>query len=222
MTLPKKIYEKALNLKTTLLMFTMTLFMSFFSASQAKSQLITTISVGKFLFKFENLDFDEAILEDEDVILVAQIAWAEQRQSRKGMESTVEIIHNRVSSPRTPDNIRDVIFQKSAFTSLDTQTGIVNNISNTHRYRPEAKAYAEALVISARYKYLLSVGEDPPHNHTDGATLTYTPGIAMCAHIKNRECKPSDMVPRDWNFELIEQTAEIDGSLYFKYKEDLN
>lgn len=203
---------------TFIAMFTPT---SVFSKGLLTNHLV--VNVGEYNFNFEG-DYlglvDETLMNDSNTRLVAQVAWGEQRKAHTGgilgMRATTELIHNRKESDRFPNTIMGVVFQKAAFSSIDPKTFEAKGIKSIYYDKAEAAAYAEALVIAMQYQTAVNNGWPAPFNHANGAVLTYTPD-AMCSHVKDRECLPSDLVP-DWNFDLLIETANVKGSLYFAYK----
>lgn len=56
---------------------------------------------------------------DDDIDVLARTLWGEARgeQQPNGMEAVASVILNRVRARRFPNNIRDVIFQRSQFSA---------------------------------------------------------------------------------------------------------
>jgi len=56
---------------------------------------------------------------DDELDMLYRITWAEARgEDTKGLVLVINVIMNRVNSPRFPNSIRDVIFQPRQFTPI--------------------------------------------------------------------------------------------------------
>lgn len=159
---------------------------------------------------------DPSNVQNPELNMMARVIWSEQRQSHTGgvigMRATSGLIFNRVESERYPDNITGVVKQKAAFSGINPNTNLLVNIPNKPA---ENHAYAVAMTIANEFMTAHQMGWPRPYNYENGAVLTYTPD-SMCSHVKDRICEQKDLVP-NWNFELLEQTADIKGTLYFRY-----
>ncbi|MCY6483447.1 cell wall hydrolase [Clostridium aestuarii] len=104
-------------------------------------------------------------LTDSDIHLMAQIVYAESRaEPYEGKVAVASVILNRLRNQKFPNNIEDVIKQKSAFSCV--KNGEINVIPDKVSYH----AVTDALK-----------GNDPTLN----AIFFYNPKIATCKWMKN-------------------------------------
>ncbi|NBJ16739.1 MAG: spore cortex-lytic protein [Dehalobacter sp. 4CP] len=106
----------------------------------------------------------QIVYDQEDVILLAKIIYAEARgESFEGQVAVGAVVLNRVESPKFPDTIREVIYQPGQFSAvLDRQIELT----------PGDEAYQAALEALA--------GQDP----SEGALFYYNPQTATDSWIK--------------------------------------
>ena len=103
-------------------------------------------------------------ITNEDLLLLSKLVTGEARgESYEGQIAVAAVVINRVKDPRFPDSIKDVIYQKNAFSVVND--GSIN-------MEPTESAYNAA--IEALY------GKDP----TDKAVFFWNPDIATCKWIK--------------------------------------
>ena len=101
---------------------------------------------------------------NEDLLLLSKLVTGEARgESYEGQIAVAAVVINRVKDPRFPNSIKDVIYQKNAFSVVND--GSIN-------MQPTESAYNAA--IEALY------GKDP----TDKAVFFWNPDIATCKWIK--------------------------------------
>ncbi|XCH78696.1 MAG: cell wall hydrolase [Candidatus Dehalobacter alkaniphilus] len=106
----------------------------------------------------------QIVYDQEDVILLAKIIYAEARgESFEGQVAVGAVVLNRVESPKFPDTIREVIYQPGQFSAvLDRQIELT----------PGDEAYQAALEALE--------GQDP----SEGALFYYNPQTATDNWIK--------------------------------------
>ncbi|OCZ49709.1 cell wall hydrolase [Dehalobacter sp. TeCB1] len=106
----------------------------------------------------------QVVYDQEDVILLAKIIYAEARgESFEGQVAVGAVVLNRVESPKFPDTIREVIYQPGQFSAvLDRQIDLT----------PGDEAYQAALEALE--------GQDP----SEGALFYYNPRTATDNWIK--------------------------------------
>ena len=103
-------------------------------------------------------------ITNEELLLLSKLVTGEARgESYKGQVAVAAVVINRVKDPRFPDTIRDVIYQKNAFSVV--KDGSIN-------LQPTESAYNAAQ--DALY------GNDP----TNKAIYFWNPDIATCKWIK--------------------------------------
>ncbi|WP_052339868.1 cell wall hydrolase [Gorillibacterium massiliense] len=105
-------------------------------------------------------------LNDGELEILARVIYSEARgESFEGQVAVGAVVLNRVLSPRFPDTIKAVVFQKGAFTALR---------DGQYRLAPDSIAYAAALEALK--------GVDP----TGEAIYYYNPKIATSDWIRTR------------------------------------
>ena len=103
-------------------------------------------------------------ITNEELLLLSKLVTGEARgESYEGQVAVAAVVINRVKDPRFPNSIKDVIYQKNAFS-------VVKNGSID--LQPTESAYSAAQ--EALY------GNDP----TDKAIYFWNPDIATCKWIK--------------------------------------
>lgn len=103
-------------------------------------------------------------ITNEELLLLSKLVTGEARgESYEGQVAVAAVVINRVKDPRFPDTIRDVIYQKNAFSVV--RDGSIN-------MQPTESAYNAAR--DALY------GDDP----TKEAVFFWNPDIATCKWIK--------------------------------------
>ena len=103
-------------------------------------------------------------ITNDDLLLLSKLVTGEARgESYEGQFAVAEVIINRVQDPRFPNTIKDVIYQKNAFSVVND--GSIN-------MQPTESAYSAAQ--DALY------GNDPTNN----AIYFWNPDIATCNWIK--------------------------------------
>ena len=103
-------------------------------------------------------------ITNEELLLLSKLVTGEARgESYEGQVAVAAVVINRVKDPRFPDTIKDVIYQKNAFSVV--KDGSIN-------MQPTESAYTAAK--EALY------GKDP----TDKAIYFWNPDIATCKWIK--------------------------------------
>lgn len=103
-------------------------------------------------------------ITNEDLLLLSKVVTSEARgESYEGQVAVAAVVINRVLDPRFPDTIRDVIYQKNAFSVVND--GSIN-------MEPTESAYNAAQ--EALY------GLDP----TNKSVYFWNPDIATCSWIK--------------------------------------
>lgn len=106
----------------------------------------------------------KAQLTEEEIDLVAKIVYAESKgEPFIGKIGVASVILNRLSHPHFPKSIREIIFQKNAFSCID---------DGYQHIEPDEETY-EAIDEAMR-------GYDP----TDSAVFFYNPKTATCQWIK--------------------------------------
>lgn len=108
-------------------------------------------------------------LTKADVDLLAKAVYSESRgETMKGKIAVAAVVLNRVDAKEFPDSIREVVYQKRAFTAVED--GQIN-------LKPDQEAY------EAVYKAIQ--GQDP----TNGAIYYYNPKTATSKWMKQRAAK---------------------------------
>ena len=103
-------------------------------------------------------------ITNEELLLLSKLVTGEARgESYEGQVAVAAVVINRVKDPRFPNTIRDVIYQKNAFSVV--KDGSINMQSTESAYT----AAREALY-----------GNDP----TNRAIYFWNPDIATCKWIK--------------------------------------
>lgn len=103
-------------------------------------------------------------LNDDEIMLLSKLVAGEARgESYEGQVAVAAVVINRVKDPRFPNTIKDVIYQKNAFSVV--KDGSIN-------MQPTESAYTAAQ--DALY------GNDPTNN----AIYFWNPDIATCNWIK--------------------------------------
>ena len=103
-------------------------------------------------------------ITNEELLLLSKLVTGEARgESYEGQVAVAAVVINRVKDPRFPNSIKDVIYQKNAFSVV--KNGSIN-------LQPTESAYSAAQ--DALY------GKDP----TDKAIYFWNPDIATCKWIK--------------------------------------
>ena len=103
-------------------------------------------------------------ITNDDLLLLSKLVTGEARgESYEGQVAVAAVVINRVKDPRFPNTIKDVIYQKNAFSVVND--GSIN-------MQPTESAYNAA--IDALY------GKDP----TNKAVFFWNPDIATCKWIK--------------------------------------
>ncbi|WP_296645628.1 cell wall hydrolase [Romboutsia sp. 13368] len=103
-------------------------------------------------------------ITNEELLLLSKLVTGEARgESYEGQVAVAAVVINRVKDPRFPNTIRDVIYQKNAFSVV--KDGSIN-------MQPTESAYTAAQ--EALY------GKDP----TNRAIYFWNPDIATCKWIK--------------------------------------
>ena len=103
-------------------------------------------------------------ITNEELLLLSKLVTGEARgESYEGQVAVAAVVINRVKDPRFPNSIKDVIYQKNAFSVV--KDGSIN-------IQPTESAYSAAQ--DALY------GKDP----TDKAIYFWNPDIATCKWIK--------------------------------------
>ena len=115
--------------------------------------------------KQDELEPKEVIsISDDELYLLSKLVSSEARGEKyEGQVAVAAVVINRVLDSKFPDNIKDVIYQKNAFSVV--ANGQIYN-------RPTDSAYKAAR--EALY------GKDP----TSGATYFWNPEISTCNWIK--------------------------------------
>lgn len=103
------------------------------------------------------------ITNDELILLSRLIAGEARGESYEGQLAVAAVVINRVKDDRFPDNVKDVIYQKNAFSVVK------NGQININPTELSIKAAQEALY-----------GKDPTNN----AIYFWNPDIATCNWIK--------------------------------------
>ena len=103
------------------------------------------------------------ITNDELILLSRLIAGEARGESYEGQLAVAAVVINRVKDERFPDNIKDVIYQKNAFSVVK------NGQININPTESSIKAAQEALY-----------GKDP----TNDAIYFWNPDIATCKWIQ--------------------------------------
>ena len=103
-------------------------------------------------------------ITNEELLLLSKLVTGEARgESYEGQVAVAAVVINRVKDPRFPNTIKDVIYQKNAFSVV--KDGSIN-------LQPTESAYTAAQ--EALY------GSDPTNN----AIYFWNPDIATCSWIK--------------------------------------
>lgn len=103
-------------------------------------------------------------ITNEELLLLSKLVTGEARgESYEGQVAVAAVVINRVKDPRFPNSIKDVIYQKNAFSVV--RDGSIN-------MQPTESAYNAAR--EALY------GQDP----TNKAVFFWNPDIATCKWIK--------------------------------------
>ncbi len=103
-------------------------------------------------------------ITNEELLLLSKLVTGEARgESYEGQVAVAAVVINRVKDSRFPNSIKDVIYQKNAFSVV--KNGLIN-------LQPTESAYSAAQ--EALY------GKDP----TDKAIYFWNPDIATCKWIK--------------------------------------
>lgn len=103
-------------------------------------------------------------ITNEELLLLSKLVTGEARgESYEGQVAVAAVVISRVKDPRFPNSIKDVIYQKNAFSVV--KNGSIN-------LQPTESAYSAAQ--DALY------GKDP----TDKAIYFWNPDIATCKWIK--------------------------------------
>ncbi len=103
-------------------------------------------------------------ISDDELYLLSKLVSSEARgEQYEGQVAVAAVVINRVLDSKFPDNIKDVIYQKNAFSVV--ANGQIYNTPTDSSY----KAAREALY-----------GKDP----TGGATYFWNPKISTCNWIK--------------------------------------
>ena len=103
-------------------------------------------------------------INNEELLLLSKLVTGEARgESYEGQVAVAAVVINRVKDPRFPNSIKDVIYQKNAFSVV--KDGSIN-------LQPTESAYSAAQ--EALY------GNDP----TNKAIYFWNPDIATCKWIK--------------------------------------
>lgn len=103
-------------------------------------------------------------ITNEELLLLSKLVTGEARgESYEGQVAVAAVVINRVKDPRFPNSIKDVIYQKNAFSVV--KNGSIN-------LQPTESAYSAAQ--DALY------GKDP----TNKAIYFWNPDIATCKWIK--------------------------------------
>lgn len=104
-------------------------------------------------------------ITQSDIELMAKLVYAESRgEPFEGKVGVVSVVLNRVLNPSFPNTIKDVIFQKNAFSCVDNNDII---------------AYPDQNCYEAVYEALN--GTDP----TNDALFYYNPEISTCSWMNN-------------------------------------
>ncbi len=107
------------------------------------------------------------IMSMSDVELLAAVINGEARgESYEGQVAVGAVVMNRVKHPSFPDTLREVVYEKGAFTAV-TDGQINKKITET----------------SKKAAYAALKGTDP----TEGAVFYYNPETATCKWIKTRK-----------------------------------
>lgn len=111
----------------------------------------------------KKIDFN---LTEEEIDLLAKVVYGEARgEPQEGKVAVCAVVLNRIKSKDFPDKIKDIVYQKDAFTAVDD--GQIN-------LEPDDSAY------DAVYEALK--GKDP----TEGALYYWNPVTATSQWVKNR------------------------------------
>ncbi|KPU45894.1 spore cortex-lytic enzyme precursor [Oxobacter pfennigii] len=104
-------------------------------------------------------------LTDDEVELIAKVVYAESKgEPFIGKIAVASVIINRLSHPEFPKTIKDVIYEKNAFSCLDERYMDIN---------PDAESY---MAVDEALR-----GNDP----TDDAIFYYNPKSATSTWMKN-------------------------------------
>ena len=107
------------------------------------------------------------IIPDNDINLLAMVINGEARgESFEGQVAVGAVILNRVRHPSFPDTLREVIYEKGAFTAVTD--GQINKKVTQSSIRAAQAALG---------------GKDP----TNGAVFYYNPETATCKWIRTRK-----------------------------------
>ncbi len=123
----------------------------------------------KYYTSQENKEERKEVLNitNEELLLLSKLITGEARgESYEGQIAVAAVVINRVKDSRFPDNIKDVIYQRNAFSVV--RDGSINMQPTESAY----KAAQEALY-----------GTDP----TNKAIYFWNPDIATCKWIKTLE-----------------------------------
>ena len=103
-------------------------------------------------------------ITNEELLLLSKLVTGEARgESYEGQLAVAAVVINRVKDPRFPNTIKDVIYQKNAFSVV--KDGSINMQPTESAYTAEKEAL---------------YGKDP----TDKAIYFWNPDIATCKWIK--------------------------------------
>lgn len=113
----------------------------------------------------ENTNEKEVIsINDDDFYLLTKLVTGEARgESYEGQVAVAAVVINRVKDSRFPNSVKDVVYQKNAFSVVDDGSINLNPTDES------VKAVKEALY-----------GKDP----TSGAIYFWNPRIATCKWIR--------------------------------------
>ena len=122
------------------------------------------LQVSALYLKFKQQKREVINITNEELLLLSKLVAGEARgESYKGQVAVAAVVINRVKDPRFPNTIKDVIYQKNAFSVV--KDGSIN-------MQPTESAYTAAQ--EALY------GNDP----TNKAIYFWNPDIATCNWIK--------------------------------------
>lgn len=114
-----------------------------------------------------NHDTQKLYITGEDIDLMAKLVSAESRgEPYKGKVAVASVVLNRTMDPHFPNTIREVIFQKNAFSCV--KNGKINAVADQDCYN----AVYDAIK-----------GADP----TNDALFFYNPAIATCHWMKETQ-----------------------------------
>ena len=149
-------------------------------------------------------------MTDAEIKLSAECAWKENRRGgTPGMQSVINIQHNRMGHRNYPDTIEGVIMQPKQFTSMSVPS------DPEYRIDPEKSIGADLAAWSMAKELSIEALAGALEDLTHGSTLYYAPKSIVTHATITLPSGETIPFPQKWNPAKVRYQATIAGQVFF-------